>query len=57
MTTQKIWLLLGKPLILVLACLFLSSCETGYLIKNSYYQLRLLQKREPIESLLQQEKL
>jgi predicted aminopeptidase len=57
MKTQQIWIFLGKPLILLLTCLLLSSCETGYLIKNSYYQLRLLQKREPIESILQQEKL
>ncbi len=41
-----------KNLIFTPFIVFLCSCETGYLIKNSYYQLQLLNQREPIEKIL-----
>lgn len=57
MTIYKTQLFAWRLLSFIFLCFLLSSCETGYLIKNSYYQLQLLNQRKPIETILLQDQL
>ena len=41
-----------KKILIGIAALLASSCQIGYLVKSSYYQMHLLSQRVPIENVL-----
>lgn len=46
-----------SKIVTILFCLFLTGCQFNYLVKSSYYQLRLLSKRQSLDKALENPKI